>query len=85
VEDLPDDSAKFVGNGPDGSVVAQLGHPSTKRDLEMRALRFDGRLGCLGQYVTEESIAFRRAGAMILFGSHLTAWTRADPGGKLAG
>jgi hypothetical protein len=58
VENHPNEAAQLVGAGPDGRLVAELGHPSPEHDLKMGTLLFNWGLGCLCEDSAQKWIPF---------------------------
>jgi hypothetical protein len=58
VQDLPDDAAEPVRNGPDAFSESQTHDKAPEYTLQVASFRLHGRLCSLAEYTAQETIAF---------------------------
>jgi hypothetical protein len=79
MQDLPDEAAQTMGDGPDGGLIAQPRQQTPEHGLKMTAFLRDGSVRSLVQHPPQIFIAFRHLGAFraktgTLEGTHDTAY-----------
>ena len=75
MQDLPDETAETMGNGPDGGLIAQAGQQTPEQRLKVTAFFADSGMRRLVQHPQQILVTFRGATAVILFGTFLLAGT----------
>src|SRR5580700_5507817 len=83
MQDLPDDNAYAVSDGPDCLHVPEADHQTFENRFQMAPLGSRGGLGSLRKQPPEEPIAFGAATGMVLSGAFIGAGADADPGCQL--
>ncbi|HZD95567.1 MAG TPA: hypothetical protein VE133_14990, partial [Candidatus Sulfotelmatobacter sp.] len=69
MQDLPNQTAEPMGDGPDGGLIAQPGQQTPEHHLKVAAFLLDGSVRRLVEYSPQIFIAFGRATAVVLFGA----------------
>ena len=85
MQDLPDDDAYPVSDGPDPLDVADAGHQTFKDRFQMAPLGSCSGLSCLREQSPEEPVAFGAATGMVLASAFIGTGADADPGSQLRG
>ena len=80
VQDIPDDFADPVSNGPNCLNVSETDHKAFENRLKMASVGSGGRLSCLAQQPSQEAIPFRGTGRMVLPRALIGTGANTDPG-----
>ena len=80
-QNVPDDFADPVSDGPDRLNVSESDHEAFENRLEVAAVGSGGSLGRLTQQAPQEAISFRRPAGMVLPRAFIGAGANTDPGG----
>ncbi len=85
MQNLPDQTAQAVGNGPDRALVAETRQQTTEHGLEMAAVFLDRGVGRLIENAAQVAVAFGGVAAMVLFRAFVLSGAGANPGAQLRG
>jgi len=80
MQDIPDDLADTVSDGPDCLDISQTDHEALEKRRQMAILGSDGGLCRLVQQASQEAIAFGGVAGMVLPGALIGAGADTDPG-----
>ena len=81
MQDIPDDVADPVSNGPDRLDVSETDDEAFEDRLQMASVSPRGGLGCLTQQPPQEAIPFGGSAGMVLPGTLIGTGADTDPGG----
>ena len=83
VQDVPDDEAQPMGDGPDGLDVSKSNNQALEQGLQPATFGSGGCLGGLTKQAAQEAVAFGGAAGTVLIGALAGSWADTDPGGQL--
>src|SRR5271165_56139 len=83
MQDLPNDAAEPMGDCPDGTLVAQSRQQTPEHGLKVTAFLLHRSVRRLVQYPPQIFIPFRRATAVVYFGTFVLSRTGSHPRGQL--
>ena len=81
MQDIPDDFADPVSDGPDRLNVSESDHQAFENRLEVAAVGSGSGLGRLTEHAPEEPISFRGSAGMVFPRAFIGAGADTDPGG----